>query len=83
LFHPAHFHHFGHHADGAHRAFAFAAIAKILIIFFAFILAVVARYAVSQWALREYDDELKANAAGWLAFLAVLLALGIVALKAF
>jgi ACR3 family arsenite efflux pump ArsB len=85
LFHRGHFHEFGHHAGhgAAHSAFALEAIIRILILFVALVLGVIARYAVSQWALREYGDERKANALGWLALLAVILVLGTVALKIF
>lgn len=71
-----HMHTFSHHGGG-HGKFAAAAALKIVIILLAFILAVVARYAAIQWGMRRFDDELKANAAGWLAFFAVLIVIGI------
>jgi hypothetical protein len=47
-----------------------------LLVFFAFILAVVARYAVMMWVEREFSDPGKANIAGWLAFFFVLVVIG-------
>jgi hypothetical protein len=77
-----HYHNFqGHHGGGMHRAFAAGAVLKVLIVLLGFILAVVARYAVTQWAERTYGDPAKANLFGWLAFLAVVIIVGFAGLK--
>jgi hypothetical protein len=78
--HIGHAHHLGH-AAGMNRAFEFGAVARILVVLLAFTLAIVARYAVMQWAEREYGISGKANAAGWLAFFAVLIVVGLGGLR--
>jgi hypothetical protein len=79
---------YGHYYSGFHhghgfsgRAFEAHAFAKILVVLVTFILAVVARYVTTQWVQNEYDDERKANAAGWIAFLLTLLIVGVAGLK--
>lgn len=70
-----------HHGAGARRAFGAAGMEKVLLVFVAFIFAVVARYAVTMWAEREYGDPGRANLLGWLAFFIVLIVIGVGGVK--
>lgn len=72
---------FAHHGHGIRRAVGAGGMEKVLLVFLAFILAVVARYAAAMWVEREYGDPAKANIAGWLAFFFVLLIVGLGGVK--
>lgn len=75
---------FGHHHGGfggAHRGAVAVGMVKVLIVFAAFVLAVVARYAAAMWVEQRYDDPSKANMAGWVAFFAVLIVIGVGGVK--
>jgi hypothetical protein len=69
---------FAHHQGGfgGRRAYGAGGMEKVLLVFFAFILAVVARYAVTMWVERKFGDPGRANIAGWVAFFFVLVVIG-------
>ena len=77
--HPGLYMHHVHDLSG--RAFVASALAKILVVIVTLVLAIVARYATMQWVQNKYDDERRANALGWIAFLLVLFIVGVAGLR--
>lgn len=71
-----------HHGGfGGHRGAIAVGMVKILIVFAAFVLAVIARYAATMWVERRYENSTQANMAGWLAFFVVLIVIGVGGVK--